>query len=296
MAPATRAPRRTVRVLVLLTAVLATIAMTSPAAEARKTTAPATAGRAMWVWTQPAAKTLVDYAKAHGVTDLFLAVPDHLPTSGAPLTWATSVHDLAAPAGIRLQALGGDPGWVDDPAAAVGWETDALSTGLFTGAHVDLEPWQHPQWSTDQAAVVRRYLDTLSQLQAATTLPVEADVAFWLWTITTDDGTPLDTAVLRLVDRVTIMSYRNTATGTDSITDVGATTLARANAAGRPVRLAVETNYLGSDATSAKQTFHGMTQTQLTTALAAVDTAETGVATYAGVAVQDYDGWTALRS
>lgn len=293
----TRAPRRTLRALLLLTTVLAVLAVTPPALAkkpVRPTPSPAAAARAMWVWTQPAPQTLVDYARAHGVTDLFLSVPAHLPTSGAALSWATAVKNLAGPAGIRLQALGGDVGWVDDPAAAVAWEKDALATGLFTGAHVDLEPWQHPQWNTDQAGVLRRYLSTLSQLQDATTLPLEVDVSFWMWTLTTDTGTLVDSAVISLADRITIMSYRNTATGADSITDVGATTLARANAAGRPVRLAVETNYLGSDATAAKQTFYGETSTQLDTAMAAVDSYEAGVATYAGIAVEDYDGWAAM--
>ena len=42
------------------------------------------------------------------------------------------------------------------------------------------------------------------------------------------------------------MSYRDTATGPDSISGLGATALAAAAAAGKPARLAVETNDLGS--------------------------------------------------
>ena len=285
------------RVVVALLALLAALAVT-PAAQARKPAAGGvvlpSAPRAMWVWTRPDPKTLVDYARARGVTDVFVSVPDHLPTSGAALTWVTSLRNLAAPAGIRLQALGGDVAWIDSPTTAVAWETEALSTGLFTGAHVDLEPWMHSQWNTDQGGVLRRYLSTLSQLQNATTLPLEVDVSFWLWTLTTDAGTPVDSAVIALADRVTVMSYRNTATGTDSITDVGARTLAKANAAGRPVRLAAETNDLGSDAVSLKQTFWGHTQSQMAGTLAAVDAAEAGVRNYAGIAVEDYAGWSAL--
>ena len=250
--------------------------------------------RGMWVWNQPTPKNLVAFAQARGITELFVSVPNNLPTS-ARLTWVRSVSKLAAPAGIRLQALGGDPGWIDDPAAAVAWQDAALSTGLFSGVHVDLEPWQRADWNTDQARVVAGYLDSYDRLQAATALPLEADVPFWLWTLSTADGTAVDAAVLARVDKVTVMSYRDTVTGADSITDIAARTLAAGVTVGRPVRLAVETNDLGSDPVSAKQTFYGGTEAAVNTALDQVDAAESGVASYAGMAVHDYTGYSALR-
>jgi hypothetical protein len=248
----------------------------------------------MWVWNQPTPKNLVAFAQARGITELFVSVPNNLPTS-ARLTWVRSVSKLAAPAGIRLQALGGDPGWIDDPAAAVAWQDAALSTGLFSGVHVDIEPWQRADWSTDQARVVAGYLDAYDRLQAATALPLEADVPFWLWTLNAADGTAVDAAVLARVDKVTVMSYRDTVTGADSITDVAARTLAAGVTAGKPVRLAVETNDLGSDPVSAKQTFYGSTEAAVNTALDQVDAAESGVPSYAGMAVHDYAGYNALR-
>ncbi|NUR07183.1 MAG: hypothetical protein HOQ22_03130 [Nocardioidaceae bacterium] len=251
-------------------------------------------GRAMWVWNQPAPKTLVSFAKSRGVSDLFVSVPPALPSTSR-LSWVGAVRDLAAPAGIRLQALGGDPGWVDDPAAAVAWEEAAVSTGLFSGVHVDVEPWQHPRWGSDQAAVVRGYLDTLQRLEDATTLPVDADVSFWLWTVHDDTGRPLDAAVLDRVDAVTVMSYRTTVTGTDSITDIGSHTLDTASAAGKLAHLSVETNDLGSDATARKQTFYGQRESALNAALSQVDTIASASPSYAGVAVHDYAGYDALR-
>ena len=250
--------------------------------------------RGMWVWNQPTPKSLVAFAQARGISELFVSVPNNLPTS-ARLTWVKSVSKLAVPAGIRLQALGGDPGWIDDPAAAVAWQNAALSTGLFSGVHVDIEPWQRGDWDTDQARVVAGYVDTYDRLRAATTLPLEADVPFWLGTLSTGDGTALDAAVLARVDKVTVMSYRDTVTGADSITDVAARTLAAGVTAGKPVRLAVETNNLGSDPVSAKQTFYGSTEAAVNAALDQVDAAESGVASYAGMAVHDYVGYDALR-
>ena len=275
------------RTLAAATVALASVLLAHPPAEA------ATPERAMWVWTQPPAKTLVSFAKRHSAQDLFLSVPPNLPSSSA-LSWVRSVSKAARGTGIRLHALGGDPGWIDDPAAALAWQEAALSTGLFTGSHVDVEPWGHPAWDTDRAGTVARYLDLLGALEASTALPVEADVAFWLHTVGTDEGRSLDAAVLDRVDAVTIMSYRNTVTGADSITDVGATTLATAAAAGKPARLAVETRYLGDDAISRKQTFYGQSDVDLATALQQVDAAEAGSPSYAGISVHDYAGWDAL--
>ena len=46
---------------------------------------------------------------------------------------------------------------------------------------------------------------------------------------------------------------------------------------------------------SAKQTFYGSTESAVSTALDQVDAAESGVASYAGMAVHDYTGYNALR-
>lgn len=266
-----------------------------PASAARRTTTPAPAARAMWVWTRPAVSTLVSFASSHGVRALFVSVPADLPHA-TDLAWVRTLAGQASTAGIRLYALGSDTGWIDDPQAAVAWETAALSTGYFAGVHLDVEPWLHADWGTpNQPALLGRYLDLLDQVNAASTLPVELDISFWLHTLAAPDGSPLDVAVMSRVDAVTVMSYRSTATGPDSITDIGAHALATAAAAGIPARLAVETNYLGSDAASRKQTFSGMRASALTSAMAAVDAAEVGAPAYAGISVEDYNGWKVLK-
>ena len=119
-------------------------------------------------------------------------------------------------------------------------------------------------------------------------------MSFWLHEHTVG-GRPADEAVMDVVDAVTVMSYRDTATGPDSITGVAGAALASARTLGRPVRLAVETRFLGDDPVAAKQTFHGATQRQLDRALADVDAALAGHPTYAGIAVHDHAGWSAMR-
>ncbi len=275
-------------VLVLLTVLACSV---GPSAG---TAADAPPQRAMWVWDRPPVKSLVAFATRHEVRDLFVSVPADLPGSGQ-LGWFRTLRAQATASGIRVHALGSETTWIDDVPAALRWESAALGTGLFDGVHLDVEPWLHGAWATvGQEAMLERYLDLLDRVEAATPLRVEADIAFWLDQVTVGGGR-LDEAVLARVDAVTVMSYRTTVTGPDSITALGAAGLDAAARAGKPARLAVETNHLGSDPVSRKQTFHGSTQAQLAAALAAVDAAEAGQPAYAGIAVHDRAGWAALK-
>jgi hypothetical protein len=249
--------------------------------------------RATWVWTRPAVKTLVSWAVKQRINELFVHVAPGFSTT-SDRAWVASVSAQAHASGVKVSALGGDAAWIDSPATAVSWAREAAGTGLFDGLHLDVEPWVRADWDSNQAGVVAAYLAVLRQVEAATPLRLEADVAFWLWQVPSASG-PLDAAVLDIVDAITVMSYRNFPTGPNSITDIGAHELATAAAKGRPCRLAVETNDLGSDAVSKMQTFYGSTQRRLANALATVDSVEAGVTSYAGVAVEDQAGWVRLR-
>lgn len=273
-------------------AVLLLAVVAAGAVGAAPATAAGSPARATWVWGRPAPGPLVTWATKQRVGELFVAVPRSLGTS-ADLAWVTDLSRRAHRAGIRVAALGSATEWVDRPAEAVAWQRDALATGLFDGVHLDVEPWLHPAWDTDRAGVVAGYLALLDQVGAATGLPVEVDVAWWLHTVDSAEG-PLDAAVARRVDRMTAMTYRDTVTGTDSITDLGRQVLATAAAAGVPCRLAVETRFLGADPVSQKQTFWGQGPTVLSRALAGVDAALAGHPAYAGTAVHDEAGWRAL--
>lgn len=211
------------------------------------------------------------------------------------LPWLRMAVGQAREAGIRVSALGGDSSWVDQPAAALDWIAAALRTGLFEGVHVDLEAWAHRQWEGQRPEVVARYLRVLQQLADATPLPLEVDMAHWLHEVPTAGGDSLDAAVMRIADAVTVLSYRNTATGKDSITDIGAAELGSASRAGVRCRLSVETGYLGPRPVDRKQTFHGLGQAPLNRALAAVDRMQSVQPAYAGMAVHHFQTWRDLR-
>ncbi|WP_344255817.1 hypothetical protein [Terrabacter carboxydivorans] len=252
-------------------------------------------GRAMWVWSWSDPASVVQLAQSRGVSTLFVAVPPDLTTSPTLPT----VRDLvtqARTAGLRVDALGGDPGWVDNPAWAVDhWVRPTIATGLFTGLHVEVEPWTTAAWTTRQSATVSAYLTLLDRLVSASGgRPVEVDIPFWFNQVKAGKRSTLDRETMRRVSAVTIMAYRNTAAGTDGTLAIAAAELTAAAALGKPVRIGQETNYLGPDPTEVKQTFYGQTLSRMSDQLAQVDSGARAYATYAGVAVHDYTGYAAM--
>lgn len=251
--------------------------------------------RVMWVWDQPDPQELVDTAQDRGVSELFLAVPPNVATSGQ-LPRIQQTISVAHAAGIRVSALGGDAGWVDDPSWAVtNWVTPTLAVAGFDGLHVDVEPYTSPSWNTARDVQVKKFLALLTTIKAkAGPRPVEADVPFWFGTIPSAKKVPLDKAVLSRVDGVSIMAYRHTASGPDGSLGLSAATLRTAGALGKYARVGQETRYLGDDPTLAKQTFHGQTTTQMYAQFALIEQALAGTAGYRGIAVHDHVGWSGL--
>ncbi len=253
--------------------------------------------RATWVWRDidphPDPDALVRWAVVQDVGELFVAVAPGW-SGGPDRAWVTSVARLAGARGVRTSALGSTTEWIDVPRDAVAWAVESEASGLVDGVHLDVEPCQHPAWDTDRPGVVAGYLTLLEQVAAATALPLEADVAWWFHEVGTAEGVPLDAAIVQRVDRLTAMTYRDTVTGTDSITDLGRHVLAAAAAAGVPCRLAAETRFLGTDPVSQKQTFWGQGPAALAQALVGVDAVLAGHPSYAGMAVHDEAGWRAL--
>lgn len=274
----------------MLVAMLSSVVLSAlPSAAA--TTPP----RAMWVWVWPDGDSVVQLAQARGVQQLFVAVPPDV-TSSSQLTRLRDLVTRARAAGLRVDALGGDTGWVDDPTWAIDhWVKPTLATGLFTGLHVDVEPWTTPAWTSSQSTTVTKYLAMLDRLVAASGgRPLEADIPFWFDEIRAGKRSTLDRETMRRVSAVTIMAYRNTAAGADGTIAISQAELAAGAALGKPVRIGQETNYLGPDPTDVKQTFYGHTVAQMHAELARVDAAAAASSSYAGTAVHDYTGYAAL--
>jgi hypothetical protein len=245
--------------------------------------------RAMWLWQRSDPAATMNWATANAVKEIFVHVPSKI--TKTELNRLKQFKKRADAAGVRLAALGGEPGWTFDHASALAWQRAAMGTGLFRTTHVDVEPYHLNEWRTDQAGTAAAFLGLLAVLRDADPRPLEADVPFWYGTVPVGGSTLAD-AVLARVDAVTVMSYRDAATGPGSIIGVGEDMLLRGRRAGRPVRLAAETLALPD---CPYCTFREEGRRALDTALSAVDAAAVFYPAYAGMAVHDYASWTALR-
>ena len=191
---------------------------------------------------------------------------------------------------IKLTALGGDSSWTTDHAAALAWQRTVVRTGLFAGIHLDVEPYLSDGWTTDLQGTLTGYLALLDKMRQGSVLPLEADVPFWYGEHTVGRKNLAD-EVLKRVKAVTVMSYRDSGTGPNSMLTVSQDWLARGAAAGKRVRLGAETNPL-PDCTHC--TFAEEGAIRLQQELAKVDAATRRTPAFAGVAVHRYGTWRSL--
>jgi hypothetical protein len=256
--------------------------------------ATAAAPRALWVWDTSDPQATVDFAVASGIGQLYAAVPAHLESS-AQLPQLTELSRRADAAGLRLDALGGDPGWIDNQAWVVdGWLRPALASGLFAGVHVDIEPYTMPAWQTERAKVVKKYLATYDALAAAAGgTPLEADIPFWFDTVAVGSST-LDREVIRRTSGVTVMAYRNLAGGADGSIAGAAAEVRAGDSLGKKVRIGQETTYLGEDPPLVKETFYGQTRAAMEVQLHALTDAFGAHPSFAGLAIHDAAGYAAM--
>lgn len=260
-------------------------------AETNASAAPAKSPpRAMWLWDQSSPSDVVAWSNKHNVKEIFAMVPGNLAGSGS-LPRLQELKTRCDRAGIKLAALNGDPGWTFDHATALAWQRGAMGTNLFYRSHVDVEPYLLNEWLTDQVTTVQAFLALLALLRTDDARPLEVDVPFWYGTIPVG-GSNLADEVLARVDAVTTMSYRDTATGTNSMLDVGTDMLVRGRAAGKPVRLGAET-LATPDCVNC--TFYEEGQAKLESALTTVEGLAKSFTSFNGIAVHHYLSWTQLK-
>ena len=252
------------------------------------------AARAMWVWDTSDARAIVALATSRGIGQLYAAVPPNVGSS-PKLAELRALVTLADAAGLRVDALGGDPGWVDNPSSVVtSWLKPALATGLFTGVHVDMEPYNTRAWTKNRKSVITKYLATLDAFRtAAGSTPIEADIPFWFDEVPAN-GSTFDREVMKRTDAVTVMAYRRLADGVDGTIALSANEIRSGAQLGRPVRIGQETNHLGDDPISVKQTFHGQTRTQMEVQLGLITAAYGGSPSFAGLAIHDAIGYAGI--
>ncbi|MFC0706972.1 hypothetical protein [Cellulomonas uda] len=213
----------------------------------------------MWAWDNPvpqqddargrgytpaAPAPLAAFAATRGLGRVHLAAP-WAADEGPVGEWFGDAARALRAAGVAVGALGGDPGWLDQPALAATWADAALRSagGALDAVQLDVEPWTLPAWRTDPAPGARAWLAVLDATRAAVDVPLGADAPWWLTTVPAPDepGTLLD-AVLRRVERVVVVAFADHAEGADGIVALARPAVAAAQAAGVAWSVGVETD------------------------------------------------------
>lgn len=251
--------------------------VTAAVSAARPTAPSARVARQLWVWRFSSPTALVQLARRNHVTILLVWVSPGFSTDTASLHRLSDLRRRAAAAGIRVDALGGDPSWLSYPSVALAWAREVRRTGLFAHVHLDVEP---PRASLLSAPpVAGQLLRVLSRVRTAG-LPVDADVAYWFWQVRTAAGERLDEAVLRRVDSITIMAYQSSP---GRVVSVARQELAAAARLHRRAFVGVNIGSPGGD--SPLSTFAGQPDAAVRSALASIDRSCAATSACAGTAV-----------
>lgn len=131
----------------------------------------------------------------------------------------------ASSSGITIYALDGGRTWATsgqlDYEAFWDWvgryQEEVAVDERFKGVHLDVEPYLLSNWKENQTKIVRAYEDMIKDAadrSKALQMTIGADIPFWfdeIDSITESDS--LAYSVIKMVDEVTIMAYRNKAKG-----------------------------------------------------------------------------------
>ncbi|MDR0730639.1 MAG: hypothetical protein LBF63_03155 [Treponema sp.] len=146
--------------------------------------------------------------------------------------------------GIGVYLLAGDCTYIEDDAPLQelfslyrGYQDSVLDTQRFSGVHLDIEPHQRPDFEENRAEILADFLALIVRLQSQ--MAVEIDIPFWF-----DDPVPykgrekpLYQALIDTVDRVFVMSYRDTA---EMMYDVAKEEIAYARRVNKSIMLGAE--------------------------------------------------------
>jgi len=273
------------------------------------------ADQAMWIWgeaalirSSPAARNgAVNFMKANGINTAYLFTPGTI-LSAEGDNYRALISQFHAN-GIQVYALDGAPDYILPGAGRTAAEFNLQGVLLynfnsapnerFDGFNADVEPWALSTWNTNTAQHVQQYLDLATQYMDmksfwGDTLQVGPATPFWFDQTTAspafDNVTyngitkPFYQHVQDIYDYVTIMDYRDFATGTGGIIDLASAEMAYAATIGKSVVIGVETQNIAPDIV----TFFEEGPAALQTALAQTQAAYGAQPEFGGFALHHY--------
>lgn len=231
------------------------------------------------------------FATAHHLTGVYLSVP-WAANQGAIEAWLNDSVTTLHAAGVSVSALGGDTAWVDSPALAAQWITDARAAAPFDAIQLDVEPWAGAA-EPDFATITPGLIALLGAARtAAGPVSLGIDLPWWTAMKQYGTGTVFD-ALVPLVDTVAIVAFSDHAFGADGIVQLATPAADAAVAAGTPFTIGVETD-TPAIAGGAQYTFFDEGPVALEAAASQVRATFAAASGYSGVTVEHLQAWTSL--
>lgn len=271
-------------------------------------TSPTSAISGMWAWGNPIdpaedargeglpqfePQALAEFAAAHRLRTVFLSVP-WAADEGPFGVWLTDAVDALHAAGVtKVAALGGDPAWASDPSLAATWTSAALRAAPFDAVQFDVEPWVVS--SDDELPAVVAQLQAMydAARTAAGSVPIGADLPWWLAAKPQPGGGTAFDALLPHLKSVAIVAFSDHAAGTDGIVALAKPAATAAAAKRIPFSIGVETD-TPEVAGGPAATFGDDSAALLEAETAKVRTALGGLRGYGGVTVEHLLSWQTL--
>ena len=260
-----------------------------------------------WIWDTSKIVTESDeifaFFKQKKVNILYLQVNRDIPFSNYQ-----SFIEQAKKKGIKVYAMDGSPEWLDPKNKRhvhfLNWVSDyqkkSKKNERFSGLHLDVEPYLYKGWENNYQSTVKRYQDIIKKAKkeaASLALPLEMDIPFWFsesnFTNKTYGKGVLSEWVIKNVDGVTIMAYRNFIKGQNGILALTLDEIKYANKAGKKVQIALETTK--PDSEPPYLSFFEKGQKELQKTINSLHNSYKEHKSFNGFAIHSYESWSKLK-
>lgn len=166
----------------------------------------------VWWWDNRIDSSYLDFAEKNGVTEIYYYVS----------TFNQKIADFVKTANlknIKVYWLTGKYQWIEDYASLKNKINEFLNfqstnNNLFAGIHFDIEPHQHPEFSTRREEIIFNFIDLTFKIKNDyKDVFVEYDLPCWLDDVIEYNGEsrPAFEYVFDNANRITLMSYRDSA-------------------------------------------------------------------------------------
>ena len=265
--------------------------------------------RALWLWDSDLIKnsaSLMQFLRVASAPNHDFTTVHALSNRGMDNpTWQNFIKKCTAQ-GIAVEALIGDKLWIIGRSTEAGpsfqdqldwieqYQASAPAGARFSGIHLDVEPWGLDGWAANKGPYVDSLYSIVSEAKAfgkAHNLPVAADLPFWASQVPCKDST-MDICLLKNLDTVTFMTYRNTPSELLEVAKPAIETLKKVDPK-KPVWLAVETSSSAPDV--GLISYGGKSVETLLGDLSVVEANATKMySNFAGIAVHSYEDFVSL--